>query len=408
MPGRAERANVDQMSYRFRLYPTVEQAIQMDEFCRSARKVWNTGVQQFEFAATHHRGKRMNWPSHVERDRQLTEARAALDWLAAVPRVVQSQALRDLDQAYRNWWGNPTHFGRPTFRKQGRGGGFAITDVARRQKVKKINRRWGAVNLPNIGWVKFRLTRTFARLLDAKSARITVDRCGRWHVAFPLEPVAIERTRTGAVVGIDRGVANTLATSEGTFDHAPTLSEGERAEALRRQVARANENYRGALDVVHKQAYARTLARLADRRRDWIEQTTTALVREYDLIAVERLNVRGMVRSAKGTLEEPGVNVRAKAGLNRAILAQCWGAWLARLKQKAALCGVEVIEVSARNTSRRCRACGHTASENRDSQAEFRCVACGHEDHADTNAALNILERGLKARTVPEPLGAAA
>lgn len=373
----------------------------MGEFCRSARKVWNVGIEQFEFAARYHRGKRKVWPSHVERDRQLTEARAEFDWLAATPRVVQSQALRDLDRAYRNWWGNPAHFGTPTFRKEGNGGGFAITDIGRRRKVKKINRRWGAVNLPNVGWVKFRLTRPFARLLDAKSARITVDRCGRWHVAFPLEPIAISRTQTGAVVGIDRGVANTIATSEGTFDHAPTLSEGERAEAMRRQTARAADNYRGPLSEVHKQAYARSLARLADRRRDWIEKSTTALVREYDLIVVEKLNVRGMVRSAKGTIEEPGVNVRAKAALNRAILAQCWGEWLARLKQKAALCGVEVIEVSARNTSRRCRACGHTAPENRDSQAEFRCVACGHEDHADVNAAKNILERGLKARTVP-------
>ena len=396
------------MTYRFRLYPTLEQAGQMDEACRSARKVWNVGVEQFEFAARYHRGKRVAWPSHAERDRQLTEARAEFAWLAAGSRVVQSQALRDLDRAYRNWWGNPAHFGRPKFHKEGRCGGFAITDVARWRKVRKVNRRWGEVSLPCIGWVRFRLTRPFARLLEAKSARITVDRCGRWHVSFPLAQVPRERTRTGSVLGVDRGVVNTLATSEGGFDHAPSLSVGEHAEALRRAVARSAENYRGPLDAVHKHAYARALARLRDRRRDWIEKSTTALVRDYDLIVVEKLNIQGMVRSAKGSIEEPGINVRAKAGLNRAILAQCWGEWLTRLKQKAALCGVEVIEVSARNTSRRCRACGYTAPENRDSQAEFRCVACGHEDHADINAALNILDRGLKARTAPEPLGAAA
>ena len=112
--------------------------------------------------------------------------------------------------------------------------------------------------------------------------------------------------------------------------------------------------------------------------------------------------------------DQPGAfrpnGARAKAGLNRAILAQCWGEFLTRLKQKAALAGVDVIEVDPRHTSQQCKACGHTAPENRENQAEFRCVQCGHEQHADTNAACNILARGLvknEARTGPEALVAA-
>ena len=103
----------------------------------------------------------------------------------------------------------------------------------------------------------------------------------------------------------------------------------------------------------------------------------------------------GMTRTARGTVDKPGVNVTQKAALNRQILAQSWGRWLHRLRQKADLAGVAVVRVSAQNTSRRCHACGHTAPENRDNQAVFECVSCGHRDHADTNAARNILAAGL-------------
>jgi transposase len=119
-------------------------------------------------------------------------------------------------------------------------------------------------------------------------------------------------------------------------------------------------------------------------------------VRYYDVIVVEDLRITNMVRSAKGTVETHGANVAAKSGLNRAIIAQCWGMWLQRLKEKAATCGVLIVEVSARNTSRECRSCGHIAANNRKSQALFMCESCGYERHADTNAAQNILERGMK------------
>jgi len=133
-----------------------------------------------------------------------------------------------------------------------------------------------------------------------------------------------------------------------------------------------------------------------DRRKAWVEESTTQLVRSYDVIVVEGLKIKNMVKSARGTKEAPGTGVAAKRGLNRSILAQCWGLWLSRLKQKAATCGVLVIEVSPRNTSRECHSCGHTDKGNRQSQALFVCVVCGYQRHADINAAENIGDRGIK------------
>lgn len=102
-----------------------------------------------------------------------------------------------------------------------------------------------------------------------------------------------------------------------------------------------------------------------------------------------------MVRSAKGTIEAPGVNVAAKRGLNRAIHAQSWGKFRRRLTDKAGTCDVVVVAINPAYTSQRCAACGHTTSNNRDSQAVLRCQACRHQVNADVNADLNILAAGL-------------
>ena len=122
---------------------------------------------------------------------------------------------------------------------------------------------------------------------------------------------------------------------------------------------------------------------------------------------VEKLNTAGMVRKpkAKPDPEHPdgflANGARAKAGLNRAILGSCWGLLAQRAEHKAAASRAAVAYVDPRFTSQQCHVCGHTAPGNRDSQAVFRCQQCGHGDHADVNAARNILARGLAAMADP-------
>jgi putative transposase len=118
---------------------------------------------------------------------------------------------------------------------------------------------------------------------------------------------------------------------------------------------------------------------------------STDLARRFDLICVEDLDVRAMTRSAKGTLQRPGRNVRQKAGLNRGVLASGWGRLVDRLEDKAP---GRVQKVAAAYSSQTCNACGHFARDSRESQPSFRCIACGHEAHADVNAARNIAAAG--------------
>jgi putative transposase len=313
----------------------------------------------------------------------LTEIRAEYDWLAAGSHTVQQQALRDFAQAMRSFFAG-THR-RPSWRKTGLHEGFRQVGLKPRH-VEKLNRRYGRVWVPKVGWVRFRSTRPAPK--GVKSYRITRDRAGRWHVAFAHIPDPIPGPGDGSVVGVDRGVAVSAALSSGELLHAPSLTPGEqiRLRRLQQRLARAmrgsNRRQRTKL------AIARLKAREADRRRDWLEKTTTDLARRFDIIRVEALDVRAMTRSARGTVDQPGVRVAQKRGLNRAIRQRAWGRLVARLDHKAP---GRLERVPAAYTSQRCSACGHVASENRKSQAVFACVACkAGPCNADVNAARNI------------------
>jgi putative transposase len=363
---------------RFRLLPTPAQQVAMLEHCRHARFVWNLAVEQQQMWQP---GRRA--PGYNKQSAQLTEIRTEYDWLAAGSQTVQQQALRDFAQAMRNFFAGAPR--RPSWRKAGVHEGFRQVGL-RPHHVEKLTRRYGRVWVPKVGWVRFRWTRAVPR--EVKSYRVTRDRGGRWHVAFAHVPDAIPGPADGSVIGVDRGVAVSAALSTGELLHTPSLTSGEqiRLRRLQQHLARAKRgsNRRQRAKV----AIARIKAHESERRRDWVEKTTTDLARRFDTIRVEELNVRAMTRSARGTVEHPGVGVAQKRGLNRAISRQGWGQLVARLNHKAA---GRLQRVPAAYTSQRCSACGHVAPENRKNQAVFACVACkAGPCNADVNAARNI------------------
>lgn len=380
---------VGAVSIRQRLYPSAEMIPVLIRHCADARFVWNLGLEQRNYWKPG-----MKSLSVYEQARELTEARAANPWLAEGSSSVQQQSLFDLDRAFRNWWKNPSHFGRPTWRKGGTHESFYVRDL----KVRRCNRRWGEVLVPKAGWVRFRITRAFAAIEAGTSARVKRDRADRWHVSLTTTPQAFKRVATGAMLGLDLGVAHSVTTSLGSHLHMPVLlsvGQTQRKRRLQRQLSRQQlgSNRRNRT----RSTLARLSAREADRRKDWIEKTTTRLVRDHDVICVEDLKVKHMSLSSKGTLKEPGTGVAQKAGLNRAIYNQAWGEFRKRLADKAsnATSPVVLVAVNPANTSRRCARCSHTARENRKSQAVFSCQNCGYCANADVNAAINILAAGL-------------
>jgi putative transposase len=262
--------------------------------------------------------------------RELTAARAEHRWLAEGSSVVQQQALKDLAQAFANFFQHPEHFGYPTFRRKGGEDGFRL--VGQSFTIEQLSGRWAGIHIPKVGTVRFRLSRPLPT--GAKSCRVKRDHSGRWHISFPGPQPPVSRCPTGAAVGLDRGVAVAVATSDGDLLQVPKPSLGQRRRMrllqrrLARQVRGSNRSIRTRLAV------GRLRGKERDRRRDWIEKTSTRLVRANDVVVLEGLQVRRMTRSAKGTRERPGRNVRQKAGLNRAILTSGWGELARRLREK--------------------------------------------------------------------------
>jgi putative transposase len=367
---------------RYRLNPAPAQQAVLRDHCAQARYIWNLAVEQH----SHWHPGRAGAPGYLEQCRQLTQARAGHPWLAAGSQTVQQQALRDFTQAMTAFFDPANPAARPSWRKAGRDEGFRITGRRGRQwDVRRLSRNTGEVWVPKAGWVRFRWSRTVPP--DAKSYRVTQDRAGRWHIAFAVVPAPVPAPGNGQVVGINRGVAVSAALSTGQLLHCPALTARERARLrrLQRKLSRARRgsNRRGRV----KHAIARVRARETDRRKDWAEKTSTNIARRFDLIRVEDLQIGNMTRSAKGTGENPGRNVRAKAGLNREILRSGWGLLVRRLQDKAP---GRVEKVKPHYTSQRCSACGRVDRGSRESQAVFRCTACGFVGNADVNAAINI------------------
>jgi putative transposase len=195
-------------------------------------------------------------------------------------------------------------------------------------------------------------------------------------------------------VGIDRGVALLLADSDGrvvqnprAFEaHRPALAKAQRRAARKRKGSKNQQRAKARMSRIHRRSRRQREAVLHRESKHYAES--------QGAVFVERLDVRGMTRSASGTLDEPGTNVAQKAGLNRAILDAGWGRFLGMLRYKSLPLGTRVGEVPSAFSSQTCAACGHVSSDSRKSQSKFECVACGHRANADVNAAQVILRRG--------------
>lgn len=376
---------------RYLLALTDNQLQYAEQVSSTCRAVWNTALEQ-----RREYRRRGAWINYVEQARQLAEAKKdpALAWLADAPAQTLQQTLRDLDRACR------THgTWKVRWRSRSRTApSFRFPDP-NRIAVRRLSRRWGEVRLQKLGPVRFRWSRSLGGTI--RNATVSLD-AGRWYISFCIDDGVVEAGPNGRpAVGVDRGVAVAVATSDGELHGREFVTPGEavRLRRLQHRMSRSSRVHGRGRPSKRRDAVRaefRSLnARVRARRADFVVQTAVRLVRGHGLVAVEDLRVGSMTATAKGTRDAPGRNVRQKAGLNRAILDKGWGRFVLRLEHAARYHGSTVIKVDPAYTSQTCYACKHIARESRESQAVFRCVACGHQDNADVNAAKNIMAAGL-------------
>ncbi|MFG2313467.1 RNA-guided endonuclease InsQ/TnpB family protein [Streptomyces tendae] len=388
----------NQFGHRARLSLSPAGVRAVDEQAHAARTLWNLLHVWWRMMP---REKR----TLAKADAAIRQARKDIDFLADLPAQAAQAVLKTYFRAWKNCWEGRADA--PDFKGRFRSVMSVDVPQGRDLHITRVHRRWGMVNLPKVGRVRFRWTRDLpvGNRADAQNritgARLVKDALG-WHIAFRVQTLENKpEPHQGPDVGIDMGIAVPLALSNGeTFEHGEWLTEKEKARLLYwEQRAAQRKKHRGPGERASRRlqhTYDRIAGLRAKAKRralDWQHRTTTAIARSYGTVVVEALTVTNMVKSGRGTIEAPGKNVAQKSGLNRAISGEAWGRTVTLLTYKTAQRGGILVKVPAPGTSQRCSVCGLTAPGSRESQAMFVCKnsACGWTGNADHNAARNVL-----------------
>ncbi|MEX0387390.1 RNA-guided endonuclease InsQ/TnpB family protein [Spiribacter onubensis] len=369
-------------AFKYELRPNGEQQRRMRRFAGSCRFVFNRALalQKSRYEA----GERKLSYAALCKELAVWKQARETAWLGQAPSQPLQQALKDLERAYGNFFAKRAAF--PRFKRKGR------HDAFRYPQGVKLDESNSRIFLPKLGWVRYRNSRKVMGAIK----NVTVSACGgKWFVSIQTErEVETPRHPASGVVGVDMGVANlaTLSTGEviapanALKKHQRQLARAQRAMNRKNKFSRNWTKAKARVQKIH--------IRIGNARRDHLHKLTTALSKNHAAVVVEDLQVRNMTRSTSGTVYQPGRNVRAKAGLNRAILDQGWHEFCRQLEYKQAWRGGMVVAVPPQYTSQQCSVCGHVEAANRPTQSRFECVACGHTAHADVNAARNILAAG--------------
>lgn len=378
------------------LLPDVQQTQLCERIAGCCRALSNVALDQRRWFSRPGRSIR-----YTDQAGELSALKAEFEWLSEAPYHCLQQALVDLDNAYQNFWAGRAKAPKP--RKRGQDDSFRFPDptqitlsgnlkVADKQRTRSLKQ--AVLTLPKLGAIRCVLHRAIPS--DARLLSVTVSRtAGKWVASVLIERVVedpVDRS-TEPVVGIDLGVSQPVVLSTGQIHALPRATPGDAAHLARLQqrVARTVKGSKNRRKAIARLAAFK--ARQARRRRDAMEKVTTAIAKTHGVVAMEDLRVRNMTASARGTVDEPGKNVKAKAGLNRSILDVAPGALRIRLGVKLAATGGMLLLVPAAHTSQRCNACGHVEAGNRPTRDTFSCLKCQHSEDADLNAARNIRDR---------------
>ena len=366
-------------AYKYELMPTGEQQRDMRRFAGSCRFVFNKALALQ--TANHSAGNK--FIRYVELANMLPMWKSEFAWLRESPSQALQQTLRHLDRAFTNFFAKRADY--PRFKKRGFGDSFRFPQGF---KLDQANNR---ILLPKLGWLRYRNSRDVLGTVR----NITVsNRNGKWFVSIQTVREVEQPVAEGDAIGIDMGIVRFATLSDGTVypplnifkRYAADLRKAQQAMSHKKKFSQNWKKAKAKVQRIHN--------RIANARRDYLHKTSTTISKSHAMVVVEDLRVSNMSRSAVGSVEQPGRNVKQKSGLNRAILDQGWAEFRRQLEYKMLWSGGLFLAVPPQNTSRICPTCGHVSGDNRQTQAVFACVECGYSENADLVGAVNILRAG--------------
>ena len=378
-------------AFKFRLKPNESQRAMLEKYVGACRFVWNKVLRM---SLDRLQAKQSiiwyleadYWSKQWKRSDEYT-------FLKEVPAHCLQQKLKDLDRAFKDGFDQHQPLKRlPKFKKRGLGDSIRFPEP---KQIQIENRR---IKFPKLGWMGFFKSQGINGQL--RNATI-VREGGWWFVSLQVEQeIEIICQTTQSSIGIDMGITHFASLSDGRQigpisafkQHQIKLAKLQKGLSRKRRFSMNWQKQKHKIQQLHR--------KIAHIRQDFLHKLSTDISKNHAMVVLEALKVSQMSASSKGSLEKPGKNVKAKSQLNRSILDQGWFEFKRQLKYKLEWLGKILLEINPAYTSQQCTACGYIARANRKSQSEFSCQSCGHEDHADINAAKNILARGLDELTM--------
>ncbi|MGW5877644.1 RNA-guided endonuclease InsQ/TnpB family protein [Nocardiopsis terrae] len=378
-------------AYKVRAYPDSEQAAQLGRTFGCVRLVWNKTLAE-RHTAYHQRGEKT---SYKQTDQALTEWKRGEDlaFLSEVSSVPLQQALRHQHTAFGNFFAGRAEY--PRFKSRtGRQSAHYTRSAFRIRNGQVFLAKQNRPLEVAWSWPRVDLT-----ALNPTMVVLSREPDGRYYATFAVQTHDPRPApECNSQVGVDLGVKDfaTLSTGEKIANPRHLERKAKNLARYQRRMARKQRGSNNRRKAKRKVAAAHRKVRHA--RQDFLHKTTTRLVREHDLIAVEDLNVSGMTRSCRGTVDAPGKQVAQRSGLNRSVLDAALGEFRRQLEYKAHRAKRTIAVVDRWfPSSKTCSDCGHLLAKLSLGTRHWTCPACRTRHDRDVNAAKNILAAGRVA-----------
>ena len=374
-------------SFRFELKLNRHQRDLCEQFGGICRYIWNKFLERKRSAYKQDR----KTLTEFDLNNLLTGWKSDLSWLRIAPSQALQQVSKNLSEAFKKFF---TGFGYPRFKKKGGKDSFRLPQGVK--LLPDLSKKVGVVQLPKLKKVCFIKTRE----IEGKIKYVTISRDGvKWFISFTceIEMDIVQQENNFFIAAIDRGITISLQLSDGrVFQLSKPMRKClVKLNALLRKFAKKEKGSSNWWKI--KRKIQKSYRHMRNKRKDDLHKITTWLANNHGIIVLELLDTKNMMKSARGTIENPGKNVKAKSGLNRSIADEAWALFERLLTYKMEWRGGRVVYVDPRYTSQQCSLCKHISRSNRKTQSNFTCEKCGYQANADFNASKNILNRYLGA-----------